>query len=91
MAARPFRLPPRGCVRDHAVMALGTVRFFSPEDGWGAVASPELPDGCDAWVHFSAIEADGFRVLRAGDRVEFDHEEARQDGFRFRVTRVREL
>ncbi|SES38468.1 cold-shock protein [Lentzea albida] len=72
-------------------MALGTVKFFRPDNGWGAVASPELPDGCDAWVHFSAIEMDGYRALEAGDRVEFDYEAARQDGFRFRVTRVRRL
>ena len=72
-------------------MALGTVKFFKPDNGWGAVASPELPDGCDAWVHFSAIEMDGYRVLEAGDRVEFDYEAAQQDGFRFRATRVRKL
>ncbi|GAA0589350.1 cold-shock protein [Kutzneria viridogrisea] len=72
-------------------MAHGTVKFFKPEKGWGAIASPDLPEGCDAWVHFSAIEMDGFRALEAGDPVEFDHEAAQQDSFRFRVTRVRKV
>ena len=72
-------------------MAQGEVKFFREEKGWGAIASPELPDGADAWVHFSAIEMDGFRSLKAGDRVEFDFEEAQQDSFRFRATQVRKL
>ncbi|PPJ04676.1 hypothetical protein C5E51_24795 [Nocardia nova] len=65
-------------------MAIGTVKFFRPAKGWGAIAAAELPDGCDAWVHFSAIEGEGFRELAAGDRVEFDYESAQQDSFRYR-------
>ncbi|MFF0453153.1 cold-shock protein [Nocardia africana] len=72
-------------------MAIGTVKFFRPEKGWGAIAAAELPDGCDVWVHFSAIEGEGFRELAAGDRVEFDYESAQQDSFRYRATRVRRI
>lgn len=72
-------------------MAHGTVTFFTPEKGWGAITSPDLPEGCDAWVHLSAIETDGYRALEAGDQVEFDYEAAEQDSFRFRVTRVRKV
>nr|WP_066061318.1 cold shock domain-containing protein [Frankia sp. EI5c] len=72
-------------------MANGTVKFFDAERGWGAVSSPELPHGRDAWVHFSMIEMDGFRSLEAGDRVEFGFEEGPQDGYSFRVTRLRRL
>lgn len=72
-------------------MAHGTVTFFKPEQGWGAIASPDLPEGLDAWVHFSVIDMAGFRALEAGDLVEFDYEEAQQDSFRFRATRVRKL
>jgi CspA family cold shock protein len=61
------------------------------ERGWGAIASSELPAGCDTFVHFSAIRMDGYRALAAGDRVEFDYEAAQQDSFRFRGTRVRKL
>jgi CspA family cold shock protein len=72
-------------------MAHGTVKFFKPDKGWGAITSPDLPDGFDAWVHFSAIEMDGYHSLNAGDPVEFDYEPARQDSFRFVATRVRKL
>jgi cold shock protein len=72
-------------------MAHGTVKFFKPDKGWGAIASPDLPDGFDAWVHFSAIEMDGYRSLNAGDPVEFDYEPVVQDSFRFVATRVRKL
>ncbi|MFD8500423.1 cold-shock protein [Amycolatopsis sp. NPDC059657] len=72
-------------------MAQGIVKFFKPEKGWGAIASPDLPAGADAWVHFSVIEMDGFRSLEQGDRVEFEYEAARQDSFRFRATSVRRL
>jgi len=57
----------------------------------GAISSPDLPDGLDAWVHFSAIEMDGHRSLDPGDQVEFDYEAAHQDSFRFVATRVRKL
>lgn len=70
-------------------MTVGTVKFFKPEKGWGAIASADLPDGFDAWVHYSVIEGTGFRELAAGDTVEFDYEAAQQDSFRFRATRVR--
>jgi CspA family cold shock protein len=39
-------------------------------------------------VHFSVIEADGYRALQPGADVEFDYEPAVQDSFRFRATRV---
>ncbi|WP_158893569.1 cold-shock protein [Amycolatopsis anabasis] len=72
-------------------MAHGIVKFYRAEKGWGAIASSELPDGFDAWVHFSSIEGTGFRALAEGEQVEFDYEPASQDGFRFRATRVRKL
>lgn len=70
-------------------MAQGTVKFWKSEKGWGAISSGALPDGSDAWAHFSAIEGEGYRDLRAGDHVDFDYEPARQDSFDFRATRVR--
>ncbi|WP_433261143.1 cold-shock protein [Actinosynnema sp. CS-041913] len=72
-------------------MAHGIVKFFKDKKGWGAIASADLPDGFDAWVHFSVIEMDGYHVLEAGDQVEFDYETARQDSFHFRATRVRKV
>ena len=86
--SRIARAPETG---DPTDMALGTVKFFKADKGYGAITSPELPDGFDAWVHFSAIEMDGYRSLDAGDQVDFDYEAAQQDSFRFVATRVRKL
>jgi CspA family cold shock protein len=86
---KPFAAARR--TRDHAAMVHGTVKFFKPDKGYGAITSPDLPDGFDAWVHFSAIEMDGYRSLDAGDPVEFDYEPAEQDSFRFVAIRVRKL
>jgi cold shock CspA family protein len=47
-------------------MTRGTVKFYKEDKGYGAIASPDLPDGFDAWVHFSAIEGDGYRSLEVG-------------------------
>lgn len=77
--------------RDPGVMARGTVKFFTADKGYGAIASPDLPDGSDAWIHFSAIEMDGYRFLEAGDQVEFGYQAAQQDSFRFAATWVRKL
>lgn len=72
-------------------MATGVVKFYKAEKGWGAISSPELPDSLDAFVHFSAIEAEGYKAFEQGDQVEFDYEPAQQDSFRFRATRARRL
>jgi cold shock protein len=48
----------------------GTVKWFNDDKGFGFL-TPE--DGSkDCFVHHSAIQADGFRSLKEGDRVEFD-------------------
>lgn len=73
------------------MVARGVVKFFKSEQGWGAISCDELPAGQDAWVHFSDIEATGYRALDAGDVVDFDYEAARQDSFNFRATRARRL
>jgi CspA family cold shock protein len=69
----------------------GIVKFWKRDKGWGAISSPDLPAGLDAWAHFSAIEGDGFRELSEGDQVDFDFVEAQQESFRYQVTRVRKV
>ena len=51
-------------------MAVGTVKFFNADKGYGFIA-PE-GGGPDVFVHVSAVEAAGMRSLAEGDRVSFD-------------------
>jgi len=51
-------------------MAQGTVKWFSPEKGFGFINIDG--GGADVFVHFSAIDSDGFRSLDEDQRVEFD-------------------
>ena len=50
-------------------MTQGTVKWFSNEKGYGFIA-PE-GGGNDLFVHFTAIQSDGYRSLNEGDEVEF--------------------
>ena len=46
----------------------GTVKWFNDAKGYGFI---EQEDGPDVFVHFSAINADGFKTLAEGQKVEF--------------------
>lgn len=50
----------------------GTVKWFNTSKGYGFISRPEGPD---FFVHYSAIEAEGFRNLEEGQTVEFNIEE----------------
>ena len=50
-------------------MAQGTVKWFNAEKGFGFITKE---DGNDVFVHFSAIQGDGFKTLEEGQRVSFD-------------------
>ncbi|WDL98374.1 cold-shock protein [Alicyclobacillus sp. ALC3] len=50
-------------------MNQGTVKWFNAEKGFGFI---EVEGGQDVFVHFSAIQGDGFKTLEEGQRVTFD-------------------
>lgn len=47
----------------------GTVKWFNAKKGFGFISDET---GSDVFVHFSALQMDGFKVLDEGDQVEFD-------------------
>ena len=49
-------------------MITGTVKFFNETKGFGFI---QQENGPDVFVHFSAIQGDGFRTLGEGQRVQF--------------------
>jgi CspA family cold shock protein len=50
-------------------MAKGTVKWFNDQKGYGFISQE---DGPDVFVHFSAIQGDGFKTLSEGQEVDFD-------------------
>jgi len=51
-------------------MAQGSVKWFNAEKGYGFIAQDD--GGADVFVHYSAIETQGYRTLDEGQRVEFE-------------------
>jgi len=50
-------------------MHRGTVKWFNAEKGYGFI---EVEGGDDVFVHYSAIQGEGFKTLDEGQQVEFD-------------------
>ncbi|GAB2752270.1 cold-shock protein [Sinomonas atrocyanea] len=51
-------------------MTTGTVKWFNSEKGFGFIAPDD--NSADVFVHFSAIESNGYRELLEGQKVEFE-------------------
>jgi len=88
-AAEPSTPPPARKLRSGT--ARGTVIRWSDDEGWGVIASEDLPG--EVWAHAMHIEGEGYRTLHVGEVVEFDWHEMSvtggQDGYSYRASSVR--
>ena len=64
----------------------GKVKWFNAEKGYGFI---EREDGGDVFVHFSAIQSEGFKTLEEGQPVTFDTEADPKNSRRMRAANVR--
>jgi len=60
---------PRRNTKD-SIMAQGTVKWFNAEKGFGFIAQED--GGDDVFVHYSAIQSQGYKSLDENQKVEFD-------------------
>jgi len=63
----------------------GKVKWFNAEKGFGFI---EREDGDDVFVHFSAIQTEGFKTLEEGEEVEFEIVEGNRGPQAANVTRL---
>ena len=68
-------------------MGTGTVKWFNSGKGYGFITND---DGSgDLFVHFSAINSEGFKTLEEGQKVTFDTETDSRDASKLRAVNVR--
>ena len=67
----------------------GTVKWFNAEKGYGFISNDE--GGEDVFVHFSAIQADGFKTLEEGQKVTFETELDPKNSEKLRAVNVVKL
>ena len=67
-------------------MSNGTVKWFNAEKGYGFIADDD--GGNDVFVHFSAIQADGFKTLNEGQKVTFSTEPDTKNSDKLRAVDV---
>ena len=67
-------------------MYQGTVKWFNAEKGFGFISNDD--GGEDVFVHFSAIQTDGYRQLAEGQKVTFDVEPDPKNSRKLRAVNV---
>ena len=67
-------------------MKTGTDKWFNAEKGYGFISCDEC--GTDVFVHFSAIQIDGFKTLNEGQKVTFDTEPDPKNSDKLRAVNV---
>ncbi len=67
----------------------GTVKWFNAEKGYGFIANDE--GGDDIFVHFSAIQTEGYKTLKEGQKVSFDTEPDPKNSEKMRAINVKPL
>ena len=67
----------------------GTVKWFHADKGYGFISNAE--GGEDVFVHFSAIQVDGFKTLAEGQKVTFETEPDPKNSSKLRAVNVRPL
>ena len=67
-------------------MAKGTVKWFNNDKGYGFIENEE--GGADVFVHFSAIQIDGFKTLKEGQKVTFEIEDDPKNANKKRAANV---
>lgn len=68
-------------------MNTGTVKWFNEEKGFGFIANDN--GSGEVFVHFSAIQSDGFKTLAEGQKVSYDTETDPKDSRKLRAINVR--
>lgn len=66
-------------------MKTGKVKWFNAKKGYGFICDE---DGVDVFVHFSALNMDGFKELKDGEKVEFEVTEGAKGPQAANVTRI---
>ena len=66
-------------------MATGKVKWFNAEKGYGFITTD---DGKDVFVHYSAINMDGYKTLEEGAEVQFDIVDGQKGDQAANVTRI---
>lgn len=66
-------------------METGTVKWFNGSKGYGFITREE---GEDVFVHFNAIQGDGYKTLDEGDKVQFETEQGAKGLQATNVTKI---